>query len=91
MWTLAIVVLVICASLGWTVNAALYHPRRVKPLYRLLYRHSAGYRHFRYMESIRAITRGTRAAEKAIGERMMPAMEKAAQSMRDFMKAYPSD
>ena len=89
MWALAISTLVVCLALGSLINAVLYKPWRVKPIYRFLYRRSAWYRHFRYIESIRAMTRGIRAAEKAMGERLLPAMQKATESMREFVKAVP--
>lgn len=44
MWIVAMGTLIVCLALGWLINAVLFVPYRVKPIYRFLYQRSPWYR-----------------------------------------------
>lgn len=83
MWTFAILTLAVLFALGWTINAVLFAPYRVKPIYRFLYRRSGWYRRWVFnrivLPSMRRMTAGFAA--------LVPAAQRATEAFRGLSAA----
>lgn len=83
-WTLASLIAAMLFALGWTINAVLFEPHRVRPLYRLIYPRSSWYRRWIFNRVVLPSMR--RMNESFAG--MVPAAKHAAESFRRLNDAF---